>query len=119
MDIQDYRRRLLDIEKQLSDRIERESTQGREQFIDTAADAADASVADEAASQSFSAADADTTVLAQVRDALARIEDGTYGKCVVDGGPIEERRLQAVPWTPYCLVHAEQLEDRSAPPPTL
>jgi DnaK suppressor protein len=119
MDTQRFKRRLIDIEKQLTDRIERESTQGRDQFIDTAADSGDASVADEGASQSFSAADADTTVLTQVRAALARIEDGTYGQCVVDGGAIDERRLEAVPWTPYCLQHAEQLEELSPPPPTL
>jgi DnaK suppressor protein len=119
MDTPRFKQRLLEIEKQLTDRIDRESTQGRDQFIDTAADAGDASVADEGASQSFSAADADTTVLQQVREALARIEDGSYGTCVVDGRPIEEKRLEAVPWTPYCLEHAERLEDPSTRPPTL
>jgi DnaK suppressor protein len=45
-----------------------------------------------------------------VRDALKRIEEGTFGKCVVDGGAIEEKRLNAVPWTPYCLKHEQLLE---------
>jgi RNA polymerase-binding transcription factor len=45
-----------------------------------------------------------------VRDALQRIEDGTFGKCIVDGGPIEEKRLEAIPWTPYCLKHERQNE---------
>jgi DnaK suppressor protein len=52
----------------------------------------------------------DSTTLNQVRDALKRIEEGTFGKCVIDGGAIEEKRLQAMPWTPYCLKHEQILE---------
>ena len=57
--------------------------------------------------------------LEHIRDALQRIEDGTFGRCVVDGEPIEKKRLEAVPWTPYCLKHQEQLEAPSRPGPTL
>jgi RNA polymerase-binding transcription factor DksA len=39
----------------------------------------------------------------------SRVEDGTFGTCIVDGGPIEER-LEVEPWTPYCLKHAQRLE---------
>ena len=52
--------------------------------------------------------------LTVVRDALARVDDGTFGRCIVDGGPIEEKRLDAVPWTPYCLKHEQLLEASSA-----
>ena len=45
-------------------------------------------------------AETDSAILAQVRAALARIADGTYGRCTVDGGPIDEKRLESVPWTP-------------------
>jgi DnaK suppressor protein len=47
-----------------------------------------------------------------VRAALTRIDDGTYGKCVVDGEPIGAKRLESVPWTPYCLKHQAELEER-------
>ncbi len=49
----------------------------------------------------------------QVRDALQRIEEGTYGKCTDCGRPIEARRLDSVPWTPYCL-HHRQMHDRES-----
>lgn len=62
------------------------------------------------ASEQFTEAEQDATVLQQVRDALTRVEAGTFGTCIVDGGPIEEQRLDAVPWTSYCLKH-EQLRD--------
>ncbi|MEJ1193214.1 TraR/DksA family transcriptional regulator [Pseudarthrobacter sp. CCNWLW207] len=44
--------------------------------------------------------------LAQVEAALQRLADGTYGVCAVCGAPIAEGRLEARPWTPYCLEHA-------------
>jgi DnaK suppressor protein len=47
-----------------------------------------------------------------VRAALERIDAGTFGKCVVCGAPIEEKRLEAVPWTPSCRKHQEELESR-------
>lgn len=44
--------------------------------------------------------------LAQVNGALRRIEQGEYGSCVECGEPINENRLQTVPYTPYCIHHA-------------
>ena len=44
--------------------------------------------------------------LAQVEAALQRIEDGTYGLCAVCREPIVEGRLEARPWTPFCIDHA-------------
>ena len=110
MNIQHYKQRLLDLESRLSARIGREADQGREEFIDAAHDAGDASVADERASEEFAEAEHNADVLGQVRDALSRITDGTFGRCIVDGGPIEESRLEAVPWTAYCLKHAQGRE---------
>ena len=119
MDLQVYRRRLLELEASLSGRTARDADRGREQLIDTAADEGDASVADESESEDFSEAELDTTVLQQVRDALQRIQDGTFGRCLVDGRPIETKRLDAVPWAPYCIKHQELLEAASRPKPTL
>ena len=52
--------------------------------------------------------------LHKIEQALSRIEDGTYGRCVADGEPIDEKRLEAVPWTPYCRKHQSELEERAA-----
>ena len=100
--------------KSLSRHISDEREQAREQVLDSPRDAADYSVADEAESVDFAVAELDTTALEQIRDALQRIEDGTFGRCVVDGEPIEPKRLEAVPWTPYCLKHQNELATESA-----
>ena len=114
MNVQHYKDRLLDLEKTLSARTGRAIADGRGEFIDSAHDVGDSSVADEAASAEFTEADRDSTQLKLVRDALARVDSGTFGTCIVDGGPIEEKRLDAVPWTPYCLKHEQLLEVQSA-----
>ena len=33
-----------------------------------------------------------------IDEALKRIEEGTYGTCVVSGKPIQKERLRAIPW---------------------
>ena len=120
MDVQEYKRRLLELEGRLSARTARERERAREQVMDSPGDIGDASVADQGESENFTEAELDATVLQQVRDALRRIDDGAFGRCVVDGGPIEPKRLDAVPWTPYCLKHQKRLEAASRPvTPTL
>lgn len=44
--------------------------------------------------------------LVQIEAALARLAEGTYGICLVCGSPIAEGRLEARPWTPYCIEHS-------------
>ena len=77
MNIQHYKQRLIDLEKALSARIGQETDQGRGEFIDSAHDVGDASVADAVASEEFAEAEYNASVLQQVRDALGRVADGT------------------------------------------
>ena len=44
--------------------------------------------------------------LEQIEAALARIANGSYGFCAVCGAAIPEGRLEARPWTPFCIEHA-------------
>jgi RNA polymerase-binding transcription factor DksA len=46
------------------------------------------------------------SALEQIEAALARISAGRYGTCEVCGAAIAEGRLEARPWTPYCIEHA-------------
>lgn len=43
-----------------------------------------------------------------VKEALERIENGTYGVCTVDGEPIELERLEANPAATTCKAHIDQ-----------
>ena len=44
--------------------------------------------------------------LDEVERALAKIDDGTYGRCEVCGAAIAEPRLEAMPATRFCIDHA-------------
>lgn len=47
--------------------------------------------------------------LQNIKTALTRIEDGTYGKCVIDNGPIEPARLEANPAALTCKIHINSI----------
>ncbi|HEX6552983.1 MAG TPA: TraR/DksA C4-type zinc finger protein [Ktedonobacteraceae bacterium] len=50
------------------------------------------------------------TLLAEVQQALARIENGTYGICSNCGRqPIPEKRLEAIPWATLCVTCEPEL----------
>jgi len=57
-------------------------------------------------SQASALLDQSSSGLEQVEAALQRISDGTYGACAVCGRPIAEGRLEARPWTPFCIDHS-------------
>lgn len=44
--------------------------------------------------------------LTEVERALAKLDEGTYGRCEVCGTEIGEARLEAMPATRYCIDHA-------------
>ena len=110
INVQHYKKRLLELEKQLDKRTNRDLQNAREDVIEDAHDIGDSSVADVAADSEFSEAELNSMILQQVQDALQRIKGGTYGKCLVDGKPIEKKRLDAVPWAAYCAKHQAMLE---------
>ena len=109
VDPEKYRQRLLALERELVRKLEREVEAARTTVGDQP-EAGDQSVADALRETYFTLAQSDSQLLANVRGALRRIEDGTYGRCVVDGGPIEEERLEAVPWTAFCARHKQEVE---------
>ena len=49
-------------------------------------------------------------LLRAVESALGRIKEGTFGRCLSCGNEIGGGRLEAVPWTPYCIQCQEDFE---------
>jgi DnaK suppressor protein len=49
-------------------------------------------------------------ILAEIDEALDRIENGTYGVCEGDDEPIPKPRLYAIPWARYCVRCATLIE---------
>jgi DnaK suppressor protein len=49
-------------------------------------------------------------LLRNVRSALGRIDDGSFGICIHCEEEINPRRLAAVPWSPFCIQCQEQAD---------
>ena len=56
--------------------------------------------------------DRERKLLLKIRDALKRIEDGSFGVCEICGKDISEKRLKARPVTTLCIECKEEQEAR-------
>lgn len=87
-----------------------EQTQLREESV---ADVEDLSLRDSTGHQQLSILEGRNRTRLQLDAALQRLDEGTYGLCEDCLQPINEKRLEAVPFAIRCIDcqrHAEQLE---------
>ena len=54
--------------------------------------------------------DRESNLLRNVRAALRRIDDGSFGTCMHCEEEISPKRLNAVPWAPFCIQCQEQAD---------
>ena len=54
--------------------------------------------------------DRESNLLRNVRSALRRIDDGSFGTCLHCEEEISPKRLNAVPWAPFCIQCQEQAD---------
>ncbi len=54
--------------------------------------------------------DGERKILVKIDQALVRIKDGTYGICLGTGRNIQKIRLEACPWSEYCIEYARMVE---------
>lgn len=55
--------------------------------------------------------DRESSLLRHVKGALARMADGSYGTCLHCEEEIKPKRLDAVPWTKFCI-RCQEAADR-------
>ena len=56
--------------------------------------------------------DRDSNMLRNVRGALRRVENGSFGVCLHCEEDISPKRLAAVPWTTFCI-QCQEIADRT------
>ncbi len=54
--------------------------------------------------------ESERALLAEIDEALGRIEDGTYGICLGTDQPISKARLRARPWAKYTIEYTRMIE---------
>ena len=113
MDLQHFKERLLARERELTDEVLRFENEARESRTAEVEDPIDQVTSSENKAASFMESTLAANTLKLVRDALQRIGNGNYGRCLDCGRPIEPARLEAVPWAQYCLADQEK-HDKAA-----
>lgn len=112
-DTKHFKKMLLEKQQELTEEVGRLGENVRDSQaaeVEDPLDAVTSSQAQGAAAIGISMASENLTM---VQDALLRLESGTYGTCAECGRPIPEKRLEAVPWTLYCIDDQEK-HDRAA-----
>jgi DnaK suppressor protein len=97
-------------EQQLERTVLTTVAQGREAVAEDTLDVADQAVFSYQKEMLFSQGTEGHSQLSRVRLALERLHEGTFGECMHCGKPIGEKRLEALPWTPYCIACQEKIE---------
>ena len=98
-----HRQALIKKQKELIDVFDRDRAHGNAQPDDGIQDLADKAASAYSKELNFSLSDAERQNLVQVEEALSRIDEGTFGVCTNCGTTIGEKRLQAIPWTGFCI----------------
>ena len=105
-----FKKRLQERQQSLRKTVSRTEEDGRIADQDSAQDIADRAVSSYTKEFLFSQSNNDRQLLQMVETALARIREGAFGECVSCGNEINAKRLEAVPWTRYCIECQEKLE---------
>ena len=98
-----YRDRLLERRESLFSQVTEAEKTSRERDLEATQDPADMAANAYTKELLISMSDNDRMLLELIDEALERVESGEYGECVNCGEPIQEKRLNAVPWARYCL----------------
>ena len=113
MNIERFKQRLRDKERELLSDVTRLGGEACVSGEAEVRDSTDAATSSQGTAESLQEDTLASQTLIQVQDALHRIEDGAYGKCIACGRQIEAARLEAIPWAPYCLEDQEK-QDKAA-----
>jgi DnaK suppressor protein len=108
---QQYEDALRKKQKELFDSYERDKAAGNAQPDDGIQDLADKAASAYSKELNFSLSDGERNLLMLIDEAFNRMRNETYGVCTNCGNVIGEKRLQAVPWTPFCI-DCQELQEK-------
>ncbi|HLH06872.1 MAG TPA: TraR/DksA family transcriptional regulator [Terriglobales bacterium] len=108
--LEQLKKRLEERQQELRRQVVNREQDGRNQGEDIAQDIADRAASSYNKEFLFTQSTNERQLLGMVDSALARMREGTYGECISCGNEINSKRLEAVPWTRYCIECQEKLE---------
>jgi DnaK suppressor protein len=106
-----YKKKLVARREELVRGIARTEQEGREADEDPTVDLADKAANSYTKEFLFGQTHNDRSLLQLVDDALARKKkDNGFGECISCHQELQQKRLEAVPWTRYCITCQEKME---------
>ena len=108
---QSYEDALRKKQNELLDSYARDKAAGNAQPDDGIQDLADKAASAYSKELNFSLSDTERTMLMQIDEAFNRMRDGNFGVCSNCSTTIGEKRLQAIPWTPFCI-DCQELQEK-------
>ncbi len=107
-----FKKTLEEKKSELIQLLQKSKSYGRE--IDSESEAMD--IVDKASSSYtkeflFSRSNQERLFILAIEEAVARIEDGSFGECSNCGEGVNRKRLEAVPWAKLCLA-CQELEEQ-------
>ena len=105
-----YKKKLLTRREELLRDIARTQREGREADEDPTVDLADKAANSYTKEFLFGQTHQDRSLLQLVNEALVRIRESSFGECVACHEELQQKRLEAVPWTRYCVTCQEKME---------
>lgn len=90
--------------------VERTEDYGREADREVSQDPADKASNSYTKELLFSQSTNERNTLRLVEEAMDRLSEGSYGECINCGDEISPKRLEAIPWAPYCIKCQELME---------
>jgi DnaK suppressor protein len=98
-------------QRELLDSYERDKAAGNASPDDGIQDLADKAASAYSKELNFSLSDGERNLLMSIEEAFNRMREGSYGTCTNCSAVIGEKRLQAVPWTSFCI-DCQELQEK-------
>ena len=106
-----FRDKLMDRRESLVGQVQQADRYSRERDAEATQDPADMAANAYTKELLVSMSDNDRQMLNLIDEALVRMDDSGYGKCIRCGQAVPEKRLEAVPWARHC-VRCQELQER-------
>lgn len=114
LDIRQLRKKLELQRQEIKQSLHYLDQETRTLDVDSALDPADLCVSSVSKETLFEQSSKRRTNLRLIEAALRRMDEGSFGECAGCENEIPARRLQALPWTQFCIRCQEAIEHENA-----
>jgi len=110
---EEFRKKLLDKKETILRKLNELTTESKEMETNVAQDVVDKAETSYTKEFLLSLSDADREQLLLIDEAIRRLDRDEFGVCQLCHQEIGRKRIEAIPWTPYCINCQEKAEEES------